>query len=508
VHDYVIVGAGTAGCVLAARLSEDPNVSVLLLEAGARGRKLEIRIPAAFSQLYRSSVDWAYETEPQAALDDRAVYFPRGKVLGGSAAINAMMVVRGHRSDQDAWGVPGWSWDDVDPAYRRSAESFPAADLRDRSPLTHAFVDAATAAGLGRRDDLNAPDNEGVGFVPVSQRRGRRFSTVDGYLRPAMRRPNLTVVTDALVTRILLDERVATGVAFRVDGHEEEARATREVIVAGGAINSPQLLMLSGVGPAGELARHGIPVVIDAPGVGRNLRDHVANGILLRSRGAATLRSAESLRHLVNWLVRGRGPLTSNVAEAAAFVRSDPSLGAPDLELIFAPVLFEDQGLQKPSEDGLTIASVLLQPRSVGEVRLRSADPLDPPLIDPRYLTDEAGHDVRVLLHGIRLARQIAAAEPLARFIEAEMLPGSVARDDDALVAHLRAHSQTLYHPVGTCRMGADPDAVVDRALRVRGIQGLRVVDASVIPRLPRGHTNWPTVMVAERASDVILTGA
>lgn len=505
VHDYVIVGAGAAGCVLAARLSEDPDVSVLLLEAGSKDRKLEIRIPAAFSKLYRSSVDWGYDTAPQQALDGREVVFPRGKTLGGSAAINAMMVLRGHHTDQAAWGVPGWGWDDVVPAYERSKGSFPLASLRDPSPLTDAFVDSAAAAGIARRADLNGADNEGVGVVPVSQRGGRRFSVANGYLRPAMRRPNLTVVTGCRVTRVLLERGAAVGVAYVVDGGEEEAQAGREVILAAGAINTPQLLLLSGVGPREELERHGIDVVLDAPGVGRNLLDHLANGILVRTRGAETLYSAESLPNLVRWLVRGRGPLTSNVVEAVAFVKTDPVLPAPDLELVFAPVLFEEEGLQKPSADGFTVGSILLQPRSVGEVRLRSADPLATPVIDPRYLTDESGDDARVLLHGIRLARRIVATEPLARFVEGELLPGAEAQDDEALSAHLRQRSQTLYHPVGTCRLGLDDGAVVDPELRVRGIERLRVIDASVIPRLPRGHTNWPTVMVAERGADFVL---
>ncbi len=414
-HDYVIVGAGAAGCVLAARLTEDSDVSVLLLEAGPKDRKLEIRIPAAFSELFRSKIDWAYETEPQAALDGRAVFFPRGRTLGGSTAMNAMMVLRGHRADQDAWGVPGWGWEDIEPAYARSVACFPAEAQRDHSPLTDSFLDAAAVVGLLRRNDLNDPDNEGVGLVPVSQRRGRRFSAADGYLRPAMRRPNLTVVTGARVTRVVVEGGTAVGVAFRVDGREEEARAGREVILAAGAVGSPKLLLLSGIGAREQLAHRGIDVAVDSPGVGRNLRDHVANGILLRTRGASTLRTAASPRHVLNWVARGRGPLSSNVAEAAAFVRSDPDLLAPDLELIFAPVLFEEEGLQRPSEDGVTIASVALQPASVGEVRLRSSDPLVPPSIDPRYLSDEARDDERVLLHGIRLARRIAATEPLAR---------------------------------------------------------------------------------------------
>ncbi len=508
-HDVVVVGAGTAGCVLASRLTEDPDLSVLLIEAGPRDRKLEIRIPAAFSKLYRSEVDWGDSTVPQEELDGREVVFPRGRVLGGSAAINAMIVLRGHRGDYDGWpalGCPGWSWADVEPAFARSAAGpFPLAELRERNPLTEAFVHAAQAAGIPFSPDLNADQSDGVGWVPVSQRRGRRFSVVHGYLRPALRRPNLTVVTNALVTRVLVESGRAVGIAYRLDGDaEEEALAEREVVLCGGAIGTPHLLQLSGIGRREPLDEAGIEIVHELPGVGANLLDHLANGLLVRTQGVETLASAESLRNLVRWALRGRGPLTSNVAEAAAFVRTRPDVATPDLELIFAPVLFEEEGLKRPTEHGLTLAVVLLQPRSVGTVTARSRDPLDPPAIDPRYLTDPSGQDVRTLIHGLRLARRVLAQQPLASFVDEELLPGAGARSGDDLLAHLRARSQTLYHPVGTCRMGTDLFAVVDPELRVRGLDRLRVVDASVIPRLPSGHTNWPTVMVAERAADLV----
>jgi choline dehydrogenase len=505
VHDVVIVGAGSAGCVLASRLSEDPDTNVLLLEAGLpHDRKLHVRVPAAFSKLFRSELDWGYETVPQEALDGRRIVFPRGKVLGGSASINAMMAIRGYRADHDAW-PPGWTWDDVAGAYGRSDAPFPRATQRSPSLLTHDFLDAAAAAGIPRVADLNGADNEGTGLTPVSIRRGRRFSVVDGYLRPALRRPNLTVVTGARATRLLVERGRARGVAYvqRGAAHEEEAHAGREVVLAAGAIDTPKLLLLSGIGPEGELDRHGIAVVQASPGVGLDLRDHLANGVLA-AVDAETLYSAERVRHLLAWLVAGRGPLTSNVAEAAAFVRVHPDVAAPDLELIFAPVLFEEEGTVPPSRDGVTVAAVLLQPRSAGQVRLSSADPLAPPEIDPRYLTDRDGHDAGTLREGVRLARRVLAEHPLARHVTEELLPGSDAVDDDALDAHIRARSQTLYHPVGTCRMGTDDDAVVTPDLRLRGVDGLRIVDASVIPALPRGHTNWPTVMVAERAAELM----
>ncbi len=503
-HDVVIVGAGSAGCVLAARLTEDPSTSVLLLEAGPPDRKLHVRIPTAFSKLFGSPLDWGYRTTPQPALDDRRLVFPRGKVLGGSSSINAMMAIRGHRADHDAW-PPGWSWHDVAPAYSRSDPHFPRADQRRPSALTLDFLDSAAAVGIPRARDLNAADNEGAGLTPVSIRRGRRHSIVDGYLRAAMRRPNLTVVTGARVTRLIVQRGRAHGATYTLGetGNEQEAHARRDVVLAAGAIDSPKLLLLSGIGPPEELERHEIDVEVVAPGVGRNLKDHLANGVLA-AVDAETLFTAERARHLAAWLAVGRGPLTSNVAEAAAFVRTKVSLHAPDVELIFAPVLFEEEGTVPPSQDGVTLATVVLQPRSVGEVRLSSADPLAPPEIDPQYLTDPEGHDACILLEGIRLARRVLATAPLARHVAAELLPGPDATDDEALQAHLRARSQTLYHPVGTCRMGEGEDAVVTPDLCVRGVERLKVVDASVIPALPRGHTNWPTVMVAERAAELM----
>ena len=510
-HDVVIVGAGTAGCVLASRLTEDPDVSVLLIEAGARSRKLETKIPAAFFKLFRTEVDWGDSTTPQSGLDGREIVFPRGRMLGGTAAMNAMMVLRGHPADYDAWadqGCPGWSWADVEPAFARSAEAaFPRAELPDRHVLAEAFVQAAQAVEIPFTEDLNAEENAGVGFVPVSQRRGRRFSVLNGYLGPARRRPNLTVITGALVTRVLFRDGRAVGVAYRPDREDEvedEALANDEVILCAGAIGTPQLLQLSGVGPRGVLEGVGVELRHELPGVGANLIDHLANGLLAKTKGVETLATAESLRNFASWAIRGRGPLTSNLGEAVAFVRTRPDLAAPDLELLLAPVLFEEEGLKQPTEHGLTLAVVLLRPKSAGSVTLRSADPRDPPAIDPCYLADPQGEDIATLVNGLRLARRILAQEPLAAFVESELLPGADAVSDDDLRAHIRQLSQTLYHPAGTCRMGSDPLAVVDPALRVRGLDGLRVADASVIPVLPSGHTNWPTVMIAERAADLI----
>jgi choline dehydrogenase-like flavoprotein len=500
--DYVIVGAGSAGCVLASRLTADPSVSVLLLEAGGEDRMREIRVPAAFSRLYGSEVDWGYRTEPQPGLGGRRVYFPRGKVVGGSSSINAQIAVRGGRADYDGWG-PGWGWGDVLPYFERATDGpLTITALRDPSPLTEAFLAAAAETGLPRAADLNAPAPEGVALSPVNQRRGRRWSVADGYLRPARSRSNLTVLTGAHATRVVLDSGRARGVEFVHEGRAEEARVKREVLLCGGAINSPHLLLVSGIGPRDELSALGVEPLHDLPGVGRNLQDHLAAGLLVASAGAKTLYSAESASNLVRFLLFGRGPLTSNIAEAVGLVRTRPDLDAPDLELLFAPVLFTDEGLTPPEEDGFTVAAIALQPRSVGTVTLRTADPLDPPLIDPRYLS--ADEDLRVLVDGTRLAREIVATNPLSAYVREELAPGSDVQSDDGLAEEVRGRAQTLYHPVGSCRMGTDEAAVVDPQLRVRGLEGLRVVDASVIPRIPRGHTNWPTVMVAEKAADLI----
>jgi choline dehydrogenase len=489
VLDYAIVGAGSAGCVLAARLSEDADVDVLLLEAGGRDAKREIHIPAAFTKLFKSDVDWDYQTDPEPHLGARSVYWPRGKVLGGSSSLNAMMAIPGHRSDYDDWE---WSWEDVAPVYDRVFEVLGVEELRDPNPLTLAFVEAAQEAGIARSPALGPTALDGVRVTPVTQRRGRRFSAVDAYLRPVLKRPNLTVRTGAHVTRVVVEHGRAVGV--EVDG--EIVRA-REIVLCGGAVNSPQLLLLSGIGPRAELERHGIAVVHELAGVGEHLQDHLAAGALYESLQPVSLYAAETLLQLLRYLVFRKGMLTSNVAEAAAFVRSQPDLPGPDLELLFTPVLFEGEGLEPPSAHGFTIGVVLLQPRSTGVVRLRSADPSDKPRIEPRYLS--APDDLATLVHGVELARRVAAMPALAPFAGAELEPGDVSIEEA-----IRARATTLYHPVGTCRMGT----VVDTELRVRGLEGLRVVDASVIPRVPRGHTHLPTLMVAERAAELLRGGA
>ena len=377
--DYVVVGAGSAGCALAARLSEDAGVDVLLLEAGGAKLPREVGIPAAFSKLFRSAVDWGYETEPQEQLGGRRVYWPRGKALGGSSALNAMMAIPGDASDYDDWaalGATGWSWADVAPLFERARTEIAVEEQRDPNPLTLAFLEAAREAGL-EPSELDPTALDGVRLAPVTQRRGARRSAYDAYLNPATARPNLALRTDAHVTRVLVEHGHAAGAEI---GGGEVVRA-REVILCGGTVNSPQLLLLSGIGPAHELRRHGIPLVHELPGVGAHLEDHLAGGILVESKLPLSLFAAERPLQLLRYLLLRKGMLTSNVGEAAAFVRSQPELPAPDLELIFAPVLFENGGQDPPQGHGFTVASIALQPRSSGTLRLRSADPFDAPAI-------------------------------------------------------------------------------------------------------------------------------
>jgi choline dehydrogenase len=518
--DYVIVGAGTAGCVLANRLTESQGSRVLLLEAGPPDTKLEIRIPAAFSKLFKTAIDWGYETIPQLELAGRKLYWPRGKMLGGTSSMNAQMHVRGNRADYDGWaaiGNTGWSYDDVLPYFRKSEHNergpspyrgtggpLNVARLRDPNPATLAFLEAARQAGLERTDDIHGPRQDGVDYTQVTQRRGRRWSAADAYLRPAMRRPNLTVVTRAHATRVIFDGLKAVGVEYVLGGRTEMARAGREVILAGGAINSPQLLMLSGVGPAAHLREHGVSVVLNLPGVGQHLQDHLASGVIVFARQPTTLVAAESLPNLLRFLLRRRGMLTSNVGEACGFTRSSPDLDAPDLELVFAPVPFIEHGLVKPPGHGITIGAVLLQPKSKGSITLRSANPLEAPSIDPRYLSDPERQDVRLLVAGTRLAHRVMRSPALAPFAGEPMLPDRELATDAEIEALVREKSESLYHPVGTCRMGSDALAVVDARLRVRGLDSLRVVDASIMPQIIRGHTNSPTIMIAEKAADLM----
>ncbi|WP_136717604.1 GMC family oxidoreductase [Halorientalis salina] len=518
-YDYVIIGAGSAGCVLANRLSED-GASVLLLEAGEPDEQTEIQVPAAFSELFESEVDWNYYTEPQDGLDGRELYWPRGKTLGGCSSINAMIYIRGHPSDYDTWadlGNEGWGYEDVLPMFERSEhfEPGPAPEHgsdgplnvtgpRSPRPLAETFLDAAVETGLSRNDDFNDGDQEGVGYYHLTQKDGKRHSAADAFLKPVLDRPNLTAETGAQVTEVSIEDDRATGVVYEQDGDRSEVEADEEVVLTAGAVNSPQLLMLSGVGPAAHLQEHDIEVQADLPGVGRNLQDHLFAFVVYQSTDTDTLDDADSLWNLVKYLLLKKGPLTSNVAETGGFVRTDPDLDAPDLQFHFAPSYFMRHGLDNPdSGHGFSIGSTQLRPESRGEITLRSADPFDDPVIDPNYLDADA--DLDVLVEGVKQAREIVGASAFDDVRGEEVWPGEDVQTDAEIEAHVRETAHTVYHPVGTCKMGDDEMAVVDDDLRVHGIDGLRVADASVMPTISSGNTNAPTYMIAEMAAARIM---
>ncbi|WES63804.1 GMC family oxidoreductase N-terminal domain-containing protein [Microbacter sp. GSS18] len=525
--DYVVVGAGSAGAALAARLSEDPSVTVLLLEAGAPDTKAELHVPAAFSKLFRGPYDWNYDTVPQPRLEGRSVYWPRGKTLGGSSSLNAMMWVRGFAADYDEWADaagPAWSWDAVAPYFHRIERTDAPADdsqgtggaqpvetARDPRPHTGAFLAAAAELGYPVTA-ANRPGAQGFSQTMLTQHRGARSSTADAYLRPARRRPNLRIVTGAHVRRVTFRDRRATGVYVEIDGIPRHALAHREVVLCGGAVNTPQLLMLSGIGPASHLAEHGIAVVADAPDVGANLQDHLVAGLAPEAAGG-TLYGAERLPELARYLTRRTGMLTSNVAEAYGFVRTEVAdttaapEGLPDIEIIFAPVPYVGEGLVPTPGEGLTVGAILLRPRSRGSIRLASADPMQAPVIDPAYLTDTDGLDERTMLAGLAVCDRLVATDALGAVTTGRWIqpPGaeSMTPEERSRVA-LHRYSHTLYHPCGTARMGSDAASVVDPELRVRGVEGLRVADASVFPTIIHGHTSAPAILVGEVAADLI----
>lgn len=517
-YDYVIVGAGSAGCVLANRLTEDPQTSVLLLEAGGPDDAQEIHIPLAFSKLFQSALDWTYYTEQEPQLLNRKLYWPRGKMLGGSSSINAMIYIRGNRYDYAHWselGNTGWSYDEVLPYFKKAenAERGPSEyhgvggplNVMERphtSTLSHAFVQAGVELGYPANDDFNGPSQEGFGLYQVTQKLGRRHSAAVGYLHPALSRPNLTLHTQALTTRLLFAGSRAVGVAYLKDGVEQEVRVNKEVILSGGSVNSPQLLLLSGVGPADQLRSLGIPVVADLPGVGENLQDHLFVSVCYTSTQPVSLYGAETMENLQEYMQFQRGPLTSNVAESGAFLKTSPDRPEPDLQYHFAPVAYINHGFTAPESHGYTLGPTLVTPRSRGRLTLHSTDPSQHPAIFANYLSDEA--DMRVLVEGVKLARRLANTKAFAPFHEVETLPGPQAQSDDDIIAYIRSTAETIYHPVGTCKMGHDSLAVVDEQLRVRGLEGIRVVDASIMPTIVNGNTNAPTIMIAEKAADLL----
>ncbi len=527
-HDYVIVGAGTAGCVLANRLSADGRHRVLLLEAGPEDRYLWIHIPIGYGKtMFHPEYNWGFQTDPDPGMDGRRIYWPRGRGLGGSSSINGLIYVRGQPEDYDRWaaaGNRGWGWRDVLPFFIRSEGNergasplhgvdgpLKCSDIGEKHELMEALIAGAGELGVPRNDDFNAGIQEGVGYYQLFTHHGWRCSTAVGYLKPVRKRANLAVETHAQVTRVRFEEGRAVGVEYRRAGEARTVQARREVILAAGALQSPQLLLLSGVGPGAQLAEHGIGVVRDLPGVGENLQDHLQLRLLFRCSKPITTNDDlaswwRSLKIGLRWLVARKGPLAIGINQGGLFTRVLPTSTTPDIQFHFATLSADLAGAKPHPFSGFTMSVCQLRPTSRGRVRLASPDPLAAPSLQPHYLS--TADDRTCAVAALRFARKLAATKAVAPYIVEELRPGAATQSDDELLAFARAYGATIFHPSGTCKMGSDPLAVVDDRLRVHGVAGLRVVDCSIMPTLVSGNTNAPVVMIAEKASDMILEDA
>ena len=515
IYDYVVVGAGSAGCVMANRLTEDGRRSVLLLEAGPPDTNPWIHVPIGYGKtMHHPVLNWGFWTEPDPNMNGRRIYWPRGRTLGGSSAVNGLIQIRGQPQDFDAWeaaGAEGWNARETLRYFTKSERLLSVTQICDRSELVDAFIRASADLGIPRNDDFNGANQEGAGYLHLTTRDGRRCSAADAYLKPARKRPNLAVETHAHAAGVVFEGRRAAGVRYLRNGRETAVRAAREVVLCAGALQSPQLLQLSGIGPSKFLSSMGIPVVAELPGAGENLQDHLALRLVYKCTKPIT--TNDDLRNLwrkartgLRYLLFRRGPMAIGVMSAGMITRALPDAQTPDIQFFLSTVSAEERGARPHPFSAFTLVYYPMRPTSRGSVWIRSRDPLEAPAIQPNYLSTE--YDRRSMLAGAKLARRLAAAPSLSPYVLEEYRPGPAVASDEEILEAIRNSGSSGYHPVGTCRMGKDARAVVDPRLRVHGVHGLRVVDASVMPTLVSGNTNAATIMIAEKAADLMREDA